>query len=176
MDLPDIKLIVQWCAPASISTLWQRFGRCVRDPSLHGTAILLAEKEYFDHLETVQKKRKRIKTEPGTFMKRMKLADQTTSNVPQTEEAVGDEGDANGEQDEDTDDEQEEGEENKDEKITKKSKKKLKKYKIEPAVFDLLNAEQRGLGCRRRPFMDKFQNIKSGEHALGLGEHPTHGC
>ncbi|KIL54411.1 hypothetical protein M378DRAFT_41142, partial [Amanita muscaria Koide BX008] len=58
MDLPNIKLIVQWRAPASISTLWQRFGRCVRDLSLSGTAVLLAEKDYFDHLKNAKKKRK----------------------------------------------------------------------------------------------------------------------
>jgi superfamily II DNA/RNA helicase len=163
MDLPDIKLIIQWCTPASILTLWQRFGRCVRNPSLHGTAILLAEKEYFEYSKTVQKKRKRttnIKTEPGISTKRTKLSNQTNAQVD--EEALDDE-QVDGEQDEDADDEQEEGEDNGDEKSTKKSRKKTKKYKIEPAVFDLLNAEQRGLGCRRRPFMDKFQNSKSCE-------------
>ena len=55
MDLPDIKLVVQYCAPTSISTLWQRFGRCVGDPFLNGIPTLLAEKEYFDH---TTKKRK----------------------------------------------------------------------------------------------------------------------
>ena len=94
----------------------------------------------------------------------MKLSDQTNNNGTQIdEEAAGAEEEADGEQEEDADDEQEEGEGKEDEKSTKKSRKKLKKYKIEPAVFDLLNAEQRGLGCRRQPFMIMFQNSDSGE-------------
>ncbi|KAF8310349.1 hypothetical protein F5887DRAFT_910882, partial [Amanita rubescens] len=33
MDIPDIQIVCQWRATLpSISTIWQRFGRCVRDP------------------------------------------------------------------------------------------------------------------------------------------------
>lgn len=48
MDLSDIHVVVQWRATCTISTLWQRFGRAGRDREIDATAILLAEKEYFD--------------------------------------------------------------------------------------------------------------------------------
>ena len=48
MDLPDIYIVVQWRATCTVSTLWQRFGRAGRDRALDTTAILLAEKEFFD--------------------------------------------------------------------------------------------------------------------------------
>jgi hypothetical protein len=54
MDLPDILLIVQWGATCSISTLWQCFGRCARNPDLQGTAALFTEK---DHLDPERKKK-----------------------------------------------------------------------------------------------------------------------
>ena len=70
MDIPNIKIVIQWCATPSLSALWQRFGRCARDPTLDGTAIIFAEKEYFDVLPIEKKKRKcnisSIKIEPGT--------------------------------------------------------------------------------------------------------------
>ncbi|KIL56854.1 hypothetical protein M378DRAFT_436127 [Amanita muscaria Koide BX008] len=183
MDLPDIKLVVQYCAPTSISMLWQRFGRCVRDPSLNGIAILLAEKEYFDHLKNTTKKRKRgitTKTEPGSTAKRAKVRplSDPTNNLSRIDDVPLDDDEGDGEQEDDTDNEQDEdedGDEERDEdgrkemqkdrnKRThgmKKSKKKSKKDQIEPAIIDLLNAGQRGLGCRRRIFTDTFQNSKA---------------
>ncbi|KAG2030606.1 hypothetical protein BDR03DRAFT_821755, partial [Suillus americanus] len=48
MDVPDVLLVIQWKATCKLSTLWQRWGRAVRDRELQGTAILFAEKDYFD--------------------------------------------------------------------------------------------------------------------------------
>lgn len=48
MDVPDIMLVIQWRATCKLSTLWQWFGRAVRDRCLQGTALLFAEKEHFD--------------------------------------------------------------------------------------------------------------------------------
>ncbi|KAG2140002.1 hypothetical protein BD769DRAFT_1350390 [Suillus cothurnatus] len=48
MDVPDILLVIQWKATCKLATLWQRWGHAVRDCGLQGTAILFAEKEYFD--------------------------------------------------------------------------------------------------------------------------------
>src|SRR6266550_3607303 len=168
MDLPDVKLVVQWCAPTSISTLWQRFGRCVRDLSLQGTAILLCEKEYFDHLKSAKKKRKRgitIKMEPGTTAKRTKVAplsNQTNNTSPvddglmdvddgvdgkqveadDEQEEDGVDGDEDEERDDDERDIDEEREKQADRrkcpKGPRKFKKTSKKDKIEPAIFDLL--------------------------------------
>ena len=46
-DIPDIKLVVQFGIPQSLSVLSQRFGRAGRSPSIHAQAILLAEKSMF---------------------------------------------------------------------------------------------------------------------------------
>jgi superfamily II DNA/RNA helicase len=48
MDLPNITLIIQWKATYDLCTLWQRFGRAVRDLKLEGKALLLVESKYFD--------------------------------------------------------------------------------------------------------------------------------
>jgi ATP-dependent DNA helicase RecQ len=65
MDLPDIKLVVQWKATCELSMLWQRFGRAARGTGQGATAILLVEKKDTDE-ERVKKadraaKRKRKK-------------------------------------------------------------------------------------------------------------------
>jgi superfamily II DNA/RNA helicase len=135
MDLPDIKLIVQWRAPTSISTLWQRFGRCVRNTSLYGTAVLLAEKEHFNHLKNVKKKRKRtvrIKPEPNSTVKRTKLwplSDQSINRASQVDEGVMDDGEEGDGDQEDADDEQDDDDDD-DEKRDEKSKKSMKKFNL----------------------------------------------
>lgn len=48
LDIPDIQLVIQWRATCKLPMLWQHFDRAVRNKTLTGTALLLAEKEYFD--------------------------------------------------------------------------------------------------------------------------------
>ena len=48
IDIPDIRVVVQWKVPSSLLTLWQHFGCAGRDRSQEATAVLLVEKEYFD--------------------------------------------------------------------------------------------------------------------------------
>ncbi|KAG1724447.1 uncharacterized protein EDB91DRAFT_1024821, partial [Suillus paluster] len=50
MDVPDMTLVIQWRASCKLSALWQQFGRAARDCTLQGTALLFAEKEYFDNV------------------------------------------------------------------------------------------------------------------------------
>ena len=47
MDLPDIKIVVQWKATCDLCTLWQRFGRAAHgdDQLEEATAILFVEKK-----------------------------------------------------------------------------------------------------------------------------------
>lgn len=45
MDLPGIKLIVQWKANCSLCTLWQRFGRAARGIDEEAIGLLLVEKK-----------------------------------------------------------------------------------------------------------------------------------
>ncbi|KAG1883644.1 P-loop containing nucleoside triphosphate hydrolase protein [Suillus subluteus] len=52
MDIPDILLVIQWRATCKLATLWQQWGRAVRDRGgKESTAILFAEKEYFDDMQ-----------------------------------------------------------------------------------------------------------------------------
>ncbi|KAJ3775008.1 P-loop containing nucleoside triphosphate hydrolase protein [Lentinula raphanica] len=48
IDIPDIYIVIQYGVPASLSSWYQRLGRAVRDLTLDGCAILLAEPSYFD--------------------------------------------------------------------------------------------------------------------------------
>ncbi len=61
MDLPNIKIVVQWKATCSVCTLWQRFGRAARGSGQTGTAILLVEKKDTDD-ERLAKAKKSIAT------------------------------------------------------------------------------------------------------------------
>ncbi|KAJ7082951.1 P-loop containing nucleoside triphosphate hydrolase protein, partial [Mycena belliarum] len=47
-DIPDIELVVQWKAPANLSSWVQRAGRAARGPGTVGMAILLVEKSAFE--------------------------------------------------------------------------------------------------------------------------------
>ncbi|KIK18572.1 hypothetical protein PISMIDRAFT_45097, partial [Pisolithus microcarpus 441] len=58
MDVPDISLVIQWRATCKLAALWQRFGWAVRDKQLTGTALLFAEKEYFDDERVAKAARK----------------------------------------------------------------------------------------------------------------------
>lgn len=47
LDVPNIRIGVQYGVPGDLNTLMQRFGRTVRDVTLQGVAILIAEPQYF---------------------------------------------------------------------------------------------------------------------------------
>ncbi|KAF6751554.1 hypothetical protein DFP72DRAFT_764684, partial [Ephemerocybe angulata] len=48
MDLPDVKIVVQYKASCDLSTLWQRFGRGARAQGADAVGILLVEKKDTD--------------------------------------------------------------------------------------------------------------------------------
>lgn len=58
MDIPDVTLVIQWRASCKLSALWQRFGHAARDRAVEGTALLFAEKEYFDDVREDKRKKK----------------------------------------------------------------------------------------------------------------------
>ncbi|KAJ7193305.1 P-loop containing nucleoside triphosphate hydrolase protein [Mycena pura] len=47
-DLPDIDIVVQWKAPANMSSWIQRLGRAARGPGRTGLAVMLVEKTAFE--------------------------------------------------------------------------------------------------------------------------------
>ncbi|KAG1762510.1 P-loop containing nucleoside triphosphate hydrolase protein [Suillus placidus] len=61
MDVPDISIVVQWKATCKLATLWQRWGRAVRDRGLQGTAVLFAEKDHFDDVREEKRWRQETK-------------------------------------------------------------------------------------------------------------------
>ncbi|KAF7329596.1 p-loop containing nucleoside triphosphate hydrolase protein [Mycena kentingensis (nom. inval.)] len=87
LDLPDVKIIVQYRSPAGgdLCTLWQRFGRGARDPSIEAIAILLVDLSTLDTerlailARTEERARKRKSPASGTVTatpaKRRKRAD-----------------------------------------------------------------------------------------------------
>jgi len=70
MDISNIRIVAQWKATCSLSTIWQHWGRAARDRGLQGTVILFAEKEYFDDVREEKRQRqeaqKRKATKPLT--------------------------------------------------------------------------------------------------------------
>lgn len=73
MDLPYVRLVIQWRATCDMCDLWQRFGRAARAAGTEGTGILFHEKLYLDvarerkklALATAQTKKKRKADEDG---------------------------------------------------------------------------------------------------------------
>ncbi|KAB5592160.1 hypothetical protein CTheo_4425 [Ceratobasidium theobromae] len=47
IDIPDIKLVIQYQLPASLSVLWQRLGRAARNPNIKATGMVLVEAKHF---------------------------------------------------------------------------------------------------------------------------------
>lgn len=108
MDLPDIKIVVQWKATCNFCTLWQRFGRAAHGPGHQGTAILLVEKKDTDEERQAKAKKaekavlKKAREGIGTGLKRkastqadhptkrIVLADRTSSGVNHSSESTVD--------------------------------------------------------------------------------------
>jgi hypothetical protein len=168
MDIPDILVVCQWRATLpSISTIWQQFGRCVRDPTLQGIVYLLVEKEHFDaerkRAETAKdsKKRKRAATtvSRATKSSRTQCAGASVEQVARPDDPSGDE-------------EEEEGGQMKSTCKMKNSK----KNKIDPAVDDVINADDRLIGCRRQPLTAVFQDAMSVTSHLECDPTTPEGC
>ena len=84
LDLSGIQLVIQWKAPASINTIWQRFGRAARGEYDFAFAILIAEKEHFDE-EKERKEQAKAKRNERAKRKRNK---EQSMNAPNKQRAV----------------------------------------------------------------------------------------
>ena len=86
MDLPDIKIVIQWKVTCDLCTLWQRFGRAARGPDQEVTAILFVEKKDTNEervlkaARAAQKLAKKNESESVTGQKR-KAGTQLTSGT-----------------------------------------------------------------------------------------------
>ena len=63
LDLPDIKVVIQWRVRCGMCTLWQRFGRGARSPDTAAVAILFAEARHFDDEKEKARKAKAKRAE-----------------------------------------------------------------------------------------------------------------
>ncbi|KAJ3559557.1 hypothetical protein NM688_g273 [Phlebia brevispora] len=76
IDLPDICLVIQWrVARVTMCALWQRLGRGGRNQSLEATAIVFVEAKYFDTERQRKEARKRSRREKTNKRKRKKRDD-----------------------------------------------------------------------------------------------------
>ncbi|KAG1862650.1 P-loop containing nucleoside triphosphate hydrolase protein [Suillus subluteus] len=136
MDVPNITLVIQWRATCKLSTVWQRFGRAVRDRALRGTALLFAEKEHFDDVREEKRKHGNIVTDVG-------------DSGPSTTDTLGNASVSDAQL-------QELMKPN----IEVASKQK-KERELDPAMDWLINTHLRGIGCRRKVFDLHFDNASA---------------
>ncbi|KAF9011587.1 P-loop containing nucleoside triphosphate hydrolase protein [Hymenopellis radicata] len=165
IDIRDLYLIIQYRAPKSLSTWWQRAGRAVRDLELNGTAVMLVEKEYFDEEkkrlaeEAVKKREAEAKEKEKVEAARLLAVTDAQAGESVPSEAVN----ANRKRPM--------------QKKTSRRKSKKKKedipkapvaaetdafgyeIKVERAMDDFINAENRPAKCRRRVGQIHFGNI-----------------
>ncbi|KAF8170078.1 P-loop containing nucleoside triphosphate hydrolase protein [Pholiota molesta] len=82
MDLPGIKLIIQWKATCSLCTLWQRFGRAARGAGQTAIGVLFVEKKDTDEVRTLKATREadRQQKKDGVGTKR-KATDQLNKDA-----------------------------------------------------------------------------------------------
>lgn len=171
MDLPDIKIVVQWRATCSIATLWQRFGRGARDLSQEATAVFLVEKDHFDEERKKKEERKAKRKAKATVSADSKKSKRnvqghsrpivTTTTVDQPELSDSDKSDNGDDAEPSNFDRLHARYQQPHEKP--KTNTKTNKRILDPAVDDLINAGTRGLGCRRFPVHVSFENHKSCE-------------
>ena len=82
MDLPDIRIVIQWKATCDLCTLWQRFGRAARGAGQEGTAILFVEKKDTDEervLKAARAAQRLAKKKEGVTGQKRKAAMELTS-------------------------------------------------------------------------------------------------
>ncbi|KAJ3729827.1 P-loop containing nucleoside triphosphate hydrolase protein [Lentinula raphanica] len=71
IDIPDIYTVIQYGVPVSLSAWYQRLGRAVRDLTLDGCAILLAEPCHFDNVKHAAAKIAKETAERNTLVKQL---------------------------------------------------------------------------------------------------------
>jgi superfamily II DNA/RNA helicase len=182
IDISDIRVVIQWRATwCSLSTLWQRFGRAVRNMSLEGTAILFAEKEYFDVYKAEKEKRRveRAKRKATSSKKRrIENGPVAAMNIPTGEERSDG---SDGSDDEieissthvqqthagdtmDTWQLRAKMEVPRETNISQPRRKTSQQTGLEPAMDYFINADMRpGVGCRRKVLNVFFKNEEAGE-------------
>ena len=63
MDLPNVKIVIQWKATCTLCSLWQRFGRAARGAGLEATAILFVDKKDTDEERSKKAEKEALRKE-----------------------------------------------------------------------------------------------------------------
>jgi superfamily II DNA/RNA helicase len=164
MDIPDIKLVVQWKATCTLSMLWQRFGRAGRDKKTQATAIFLVEKEHFDDERKKREERKRKRQVGKTSPRKKTTADPgTSSKGPEADPELSDD-----ESDSCLDVLQAMMKVDASKKRPDGPCLGKRKHELEPAVDCFINAKFRKLSCRRQPLNVHFENVHTGKSVIFL--------
>lgn len=134
-----------------MSTIWQRFGRCVRDKALTGDAILFTDKENLDPERQRKAERARTRKRPASNKQGVDISSKRqkgtgATDLIKSEEQTVELLDVSSSEDEQAN--QSNGDAN--------------KRILDSDVDELINAEHRGRGCRRIPIMNAFQDNQSG--------------
>ncbi|KAI0687266.1 P-loop containing nucleoside triphosphate hydrolase protein [Earliella scabrosa] len=186
LDLSDIELIIQWKVPLTMNTLWQRFGRAARGDGRFAFAILFAEKEYFDE----EQERKAIAAEKRKQQPSRKRKRRGNQNIPASKRpahnpslsdssALQPGSNAPNTRLNPVDVPMEERRSEYDKRLAAGSVARgggRKKKEIPLVLKDLINAQRRGFGCRRKVISLYYSNDKRGfNHKECNPDSPT-GC
>ncbi|KAF8601820.1 P-loop containing nucleoside triphosphate hydrolase protein [Ceratobasidium sp. AG-I] len=87
IDIPDIKLIVQYRVPEKFCTLFQRFGRAARHHTQTGRAVLIAETKYFD--DTKRERAERAERARITRERRKRKQEDDGTTAPLKRQCTG---------------------------------------------------------------------------------------
>ncbi|KAG1888914.1 uncharacterized protein F5891DRAFT_966066 [Suillus fuscotomentosus] len=184
MDVPDVALVVQWRASCKLSALWQRFGRAARDRLLEGTALLFAEKEYFDDVRDDKRKRQERKKKATSApdnqppAKRRVIDSSTTVGIAHPEEGDGAQATSSGSTANTpivTDAQLRELMRPPASRLERVSRQKKEK-ELDQAMDLLINANYHGVGCRRKVFNIQFDNGSADSSHLICDPSDEEGC
>ncbi|KIJ62203.1 hypothetical protein HYDPIDRAFT_53733, partial [Hydnomerulius pinastri MD-312] len=184
-----------------LATLWQRFGRAVRDKGLTGTAILLTEKDFFDDERATKvarklqreltRKRKASKTLTRPSPPKRMRSTATADTGPSNDTAVCPSEDSGVPHSERLSDGRACCPQNIQGVVELKDAlaegararkqaghaEKRRKRELDPAMDYLINAENRaGLMCRRKVFGVCFENDAADADHLECNEEQPMGC
>jgi hypothetical protein len=146
--------VIQWKVTCDPCMLWQRFGRGARDNAIQATALLFVELKNLDPVAPLEgRKRKAAETGGGAQLKSKRAKKEKPAPLVLDENSTGEE--------------------------FWKARKEVyhepisdeKQVELDQVLDDVINAEGRGIGCRRTPFKVYFDN--DDEH-YGSSTPPPH--
>ena len=142
IDLKDIDLIIQWKVTCDPCMLWQRFGRGARDKDIQATALLFVEAKDLDPVDPPEgQKRKSQGKDDGSEPKSKRARKEKPT--PRILDADGD-----------GEDEFWKGRK----AVYHEPINDEKKVELNQVLDDVINAEGRGIRCRRKPFKVFFDD------------------